>query len=496
MHELVYVEPKKERAIIVGVLFKGVNKQWLNETLEEMRQLADTAGAIVVDTVVQERLSPDRTTFIGKGLVVELAERVQKEKIDVILFDDDLTPAQTRNLENVLQTKVVDRTGLILDIFAIRAKTREAEIQVELAQLEYQLPRLTGRWKHLERQRGGIDMRGPGETQLETDRRLVRERIAHLKKLLEHIQQSRQVQRSRRDQLFKVAIVGYTNAGKSTLFRALTGGNPFIENRLFATLDPLVRPMRLPHCTEPILLSDTVGFIRKLPHSLVASFHSTLEETTTADLLLHVVDLSNPAFETQMSDVLVVLKEIHADQIPTLLIFNKMDKVQDDQLIARVRKSYPDALFISAERGHRIWELKNRLAEIRSSLWEGYEIVLTAEGSGKGLAAIYEYGEVIHQETLDDGRMKIRYKVPMKNYRKLEEILYPLMWKQELPKRKLSTSISTIRKKTLKMQQKPLSKTRRQSQSTFSQRKHASKTKNSYPTTKRKNAGPKPSPKK
>lgn len=442
MRELLPVEEiKKERAFVVGVLFKGQSRQWLNETLIEMRQLADTAGAVVIDTIVQERIAPDRATFIGKGLVATLAERVQKEKIDVVLFDDDLSPAQTRNLEKELKTKVVDRTGLILDIFALRAKTREAEIQVELAQLEYQLPRLTGRWKHLERQRGGIDMRGPGETQLETDKRLIRTRIAHLKKLLENIQQSRETQRSRRENLFKVAIVGYTNAGKSTVFRALTGGNPLIEDRLFATLDPLVRPLRLPHCTEPVLLSDTVGFIRKLPHSLVASFRSTLEETVYADLLLHIVDLSNPAFETQMKDVQTVLEEIGANHIPTLLVFNKLDKVNDGELLLRMKKTYPEAIFISAERGHRIWELKNRIAKERSTLWEGYEVVLSAEGSGKGLAAIYEYGEVIKQEVYDDGRIRVRYKVPIKYYRKLEEILFPLKWKSDLPKRKLNIQI-------------------------------------------------------
>ena len=431
-----------ERAFLIGVVKKGETRNQVADTLAELALLADTAGAIVVDKIVQERTSPDSATFIGKGLAESLAERIREEKIELVLFDDDLSPAQAKNLELLWENvRVIDRTGLILDIFAKRARTREAIVQVEVAQLEYLLPRLSGRWAHLERQRGGIGLRGPGETQLETDRRLIRERIAHLKRMLQFIETQRQTRSKHRETSFRIALVGYTNAGKSTLLKALCGGEPFIENRLFATLDPLVRPLRLPNSTEPALLTDTVGFIRKLPHGLVASFHSTLMEAVEADFLLHVADATHPNVEQQMVEVNKVLEEIGAEKVPQLLLLNKIDELNDNHRMIELRKKFPDAIFVSALRGHRLWELKNTIAERRAADWSGSEIMLSPEGGGEGLAAIYRNGEVLSQEVNEDGTIKVKYRVPVRNQRTLEETLVPLQWRPEVKKRALPDKI-------------------------------------------------------
>ncbi len=283
--------PRAERALLVG--HAGRDGPDLPRSLDELRRLADTAGARVLGELVQRRGDVHPPTFLGKGKLAELKELAEDRAADLVVFNDDLTPSQVRNLEKELGTKVVDRSELILDIFARRARTRESRLQVELAQLQYQLPRLTGMWKHLERQAGGIGTRGPGETQLETDRRFVRERIARLKHALEGVERERETQRRRRRERFRAALVGYTNAGKSTLFNALTRAGVFVEDRLFATLDATTRQLVSP-TRELVLLTDTVGFIRKLPHHLVASFHSTLTEAVEADLLLHVVDAADP----------------------------------------------------------------------------------------------------------------------------------------------------------------------------------------------------------
>ncbi len=439
MNEPILVTDKApERAFLIGVVKKGETRHQVGDTLSELALLADTAGAVVVDKIVQERAAPDSATFIGKGLAESLADRVRDEKIELVMFDDDLSPAQAKNLELLWENvRVIDRTGLILDIFAKRARTRESIVQVEVAQLEYLLPRLSGRWAHLERQRGGIGLRGPGETQLETDRRLIRERIAHLKRMLQFIEVQTQTKRRNRESSFRIALVGYTNAGKSTLLKALCGGDPFIENRLFATLDPLVRPLRLPNSTEPALLTDTVGFIRKLPHSLVASFHSTLSEASEADLLLHVADATHPNVENQMAEVAKVLEEIGADKVPQLVLFNKIDELDDTARLRELQRNNPEAVFISALRGHRLWELKNAIAERRALDWSGSEAMLSPEGAGEGLAAIYRMGEVITQEVKDDGTIKVKYRVPVRNQRTLEELLSPLLWKPEAKKRAL-----------------------------------------------------------
>ena len=309
-----------EHAILVG-----------HTTLEELRELAVSAGARIVGEVIQHRQTPDRTTYIGKGKVEELREAVIADGADVVIFDDELTPAQARNLEEALQVKVVDRTGLILDIFARRARTKEGHLQVELAQLNYRLTRLTGHRDYLSRLGGGIGTRGPGETKLEMDRRKIRNRIATLRKEIESIRNHRQLhrERRRRDQLPMVSLVGYTNAGKSTLFRTLSGEETLVSSRLFSTLDTLIRKIKLGG-QRPVLVSDTVGFIRKLPHQLVSAFRATLEEVVEADLILHVVDVSDPERVEKHETVLAVLEEIGAADHLRFTVYNKSDLLGPD----------------------------------------------------------------------------------------------------------------------------------------------------------------------
>lgn len=334
--------------------------------MDELELLTDTAGAEVVHRFVQNRQKLDPATFIGRGKVRDIAAR--NGQFDLVIFDDDLSPAQAKTLEDMIGKRVVDRSGLILDIFARRARSREARTQVELAQLQYLLPRLAGYWRHLERQAGGIGLRGPGETQLETDRRLVRQRISRLTADLKRIEKQRSTQRKRRQNVFKVAIVGYTNAGKSTLLNALTDSKAFVENRLFATLDATVRTLKGPDANQ-ILLIDTVGFIRKLPHHLVASFRSTLEETILADLLLHVVDLSHPHYPDRLMQVRRTLDEMGLRDRPRIVAFNKIDNVKHKAEIERMQSEYPDALFISALKGIQIEALNERL-RLECRLWQ------------------------------------------------------------------------------------------------------------------------------
>ena len=356
-HEIVR-PPRTERALLVGHAARDRDGETAG-SLDELELLADTAGARVSDRVVQRRGTVNPATFIGKGKLAEVKTRVHATDADMVIFDDDLSPAQVRNLEKELARKVVDRSELILDIFARRARTRESRLQVELAQLEYALPRLTGMWKHLERQAGGIGTRGPGETQLETDRRLVRERIATLKRELAAVERERETQRSRRRREFRAAIVGYTNAGKSTLFNRLTRAGVLVENRLFATLDSTTRRLVAPDRTV-VLVTDTVGFIRKLPHHLVASFHSTLVEAIEADLLLHVVDASDPLFRRRMAAVEQVLEKILVEPRPTTLVFNKADLV-DEEVAAGLRAEYRESFVVSARTGEGFSELRGWL---------------------------------------------------------------------------------------------------------------------------------------
>ncbi|MFQ6092852.1 MAG: GTPase HflX [bacterium] len=352
----------RERAVLVGVALPSQSKRQIEETLDELALLADTAGADVVGRVVQERHRIDPAYFIGQGKAQFVARLVEEHGADLALFDDDLSPAQVRNLEGIIGVKIVDRSGLILDIFARRARTKEAKTQVELAQLRYLLPRLTRQWTHLSRQQGGIGTRGPGETQLEVDRRRVRERIAKLSRMLKKIDLGREVRRARRRDFVRVALVGYTNSGKSTLLNALTKAEVFTEGRLFATLDATTRLAHLEN-GQKVLLTDTVGFLRKLPHHLMASFKGTLEEAVEAELLLHVVDVSHPNFEDQMVAVREVLEELNILDKPCLLVYNKIDRLNGTTLLGRLKEEHPESVAISALKGDGLNTLK---AEINS----------------------------------------------------------------------------------------------------------------------------------
>ncbi|MBT8281711.1 MAG: GTPase HflX [Muriicola sp.] len=368
-----------EKAVLIGVINREQNEEKVTEYLDELEFLTYTAGGEVSKRFVQRIDTPNPKTFIGSGKMQQVEAYVKENEIGSVIFDDELTPVQQRNIEKQLRCKILDRTGLILDIFAQRAKTSYARTQVELAQYEYLLPRLTGLWTHLERQRGGIGMRGPGETEIETDRRIVRDRIALLKKKLTKIDRQMETQRGNRGSLVRVALVGYTNVGKSTLMNVISKSKVFAENKLFATLDTTVRKVVIGNL--PFLLSDTVGFIRKLPTQLVESFKGTLDEVREADLLLHVVDISHPNFEEHIDSVNQVLLEIGSDDKETIMVFNKIDLYQpeviaDDDLTTEktsrhmsldewektwMRRMGDNALFISALNKENLDEFKKRV---------------------------------------------------------------------------------------------------------------------------------------
>ncbi len=312
-----------EKALLVGLITNSQDRSKVEEYLNELAFLIETAGGIPVERFTQSLDRPDPKTFVGSGKLEEIRQYVKAEGIDMVVFDDELGPSQIRNLERALDCKILDRTNLILDIFAKRAKTSHAKVQVELAQYQYLLPRLTRMWTHLERQRGGIGLRGPGETEIETDRRIIRDKISLLKKKLEQIDKQKATQRKNRGKLVRVALVGYTNVGKSTLMNLISKSDIFAENKLFATLDTTVRKVVIDNL--PFLLSDTVGFIRKLPHGLVESFKSTLDEVRESDILVHVVDISHPEFEDQIRTVNETLSEIGAGDKPVIMVFNKID---------------------------------------------------------------------------------------------------------------------------------------------------------------------------
>ncbi len=353
---------QKERSILVGVDLNGRNE--LDEELEELTALADTAGAEVIGVLTQTRKEINPTYFIGRGKAEELARMCAELGADLVIFNHDLTPAQARNLEKLLNVRVIDRTELILDIFAKRARTKQAMLQVELAQLQYQLPRLRRMWQHLSRLGGGIGTRGPGETQLEVDLRRAKKRISDLQKQLQEIQRqtTTRVQSRKERELFTIALVGYTNVGKSTLMNALTGANVFVEDRLFATLDATTRVLFLPD-GHKVLLTDTIGFIRDLPPHLITSFHATLEEVRTADLLLHVVDVSHRNMDEHIRVVEQTLQEIGAGDKPTILVLNKADKLPSDWDKQVLLRRYPNAVLVSALTGEGVDDLKRRIQE-------------------------------------------------------------------------------------------------------------------------------------
>jgi len=387
-------EVQKETCVLVGVVTQTQTTELLDEYLDELEFLAETAEAVTVKRFTQKLAYPDPKTFLGSGKILDVVEYVKKNKADMVVFDDELSPSQIRNIEKLFnptefeehQVKILDRNNLILDIFARRARTAHAKTQVELAQYKYLLPRLTGMWTHLQKQKGGIGMKGPGETEIETDRRVIREKITLLQKQLKQIDKQKQTQRGNRGAMVRVALVGYTNVGKSTIMNMLSKSKVFAENKLFATLDTTVRKVVVQNL--PFLLSDTVGFIRKLPHHLVESFKSTLDETREADILMHVLDISHPNFEDQYNVVNETLSDIEVHDKPTIVVFNKIDaftyiKKDEDDLTPKTRENYSleelketwmanigekEAVFISAH-------TKENLEGFRSILYDKVKAV-------------------------------------------------------------------------------------------------------------------------
>lgn len=435
----------KERAVLVGLASRSIAdtlrdsevtadyglasdrsaranalRRRVTEYLEELALLAESAGAEVVGTVIQERDSIDPATFIGSGKAAELAEMVEKENIDLVIFDDDLSPVQVRNLERLIKCKILDRSGLILDIFASRARTSEAKVQVELAQLQYMRSRLTRQWTHLSKQFGGIGTKGPGETQIETDRRAIRTRISHLHEKLKHIARERAEQRKGRSKFPRIALVGYTNAGKSTILNWFTDAGVLVEDKLFATLDATVRLVALSPAHK-VLLSDTVGFIRKLPHHLVASFKSTLAEVVEADMLLHVVDVSHPLFEEHIEVVNTTLEELHAQNKPTILVFNKMDKVEDRSIVGVLAKRYPHAVFVAAARSINMNALQAKMIEVLDANISEQTLTLS-QADYHILSQIHDMAEILDKHYEGDS-ITIRFRMHAHHAERLKKVL-------------------------------------------------------------------------
>lgn len=411
---------QRERAILVGVVTPSNRRSRVEEYLDELSLLADSAGADVEYRITQERQAFDAAHFIGTGKAEEISNLVDENKINIVIFDDDLSPVQVRNLERIIKCKIVDRSGIILDIFASRARTSEAKTQVELAQLQYMLPRLTRQWTHLSKQFGGIGTKGPGETQIETDRRAIRTRLSHLRTKLKRISQERETQRKGRENFPRVALVGYTNAGKSTLLNHFSSADVLVEDRLFATLDSTVRQVQLSP-VHKILLTDTVGFIRKLPHHLVASFKSTLDEVTEADILLHVVDVSHPLFEEQIAVVDETLEDIGASGKPTVMVFNKIDRLADRNIVTSLSTRYDNAVFISAARGINMSSLEKKLAEILdANIIE--QTITFSQSEHHIISQLHDMAEIL-DTNYDGDSITIRFRLDKIHADRLKKIL-------------------------------------------------------------------------
>jgi GTP-binding protein HflX len=413
-----------ERALLVGVELRGQHSSWsLEDSLDELALLAQTAGLCVVGRATQHLETINPATYIGKGKLQELVDLAAITPYDVVLFDVELSPTQQRNLEDSFTARVLDRTALILDIFAAHARTREGALQVELAQYEYRLPRLTRQWTHLSRQGvGGVGLRGPGETQLESDRREIRRRIAHLRRDLEEVRAQRELHRQRRREaaVSTVAIVGYTNAGKSTLLNALSGAGVLVEDKLFATLDPTTRRVQLAGGRE-VLFTDTVGFIQKLPTTLVSAFHATLEEIIEADLLVHVIDITSPVVAGQCRAVADTLKEIGADHIPMVTALNKIDRLDSPERVSELLAQFPNSVGISALTGQGIDQLIQRVSDALAE--QMVDVVARLPYSaGDLIALIHRYG-AIHSEEQRADSVIIRGQVPPNLIGALERFL-------------------------------------------------------------------------
>jgi GTP-binding protein HflX len=409
-------ESTPERALLVGVVLPGTKPGLALEYLDELSMLAQTAGAVVVGSEIAKRVKLDPATFVGKGKVTELTEIADETNADLIIFDDDLSPAQARNLEKLSRRRIIDRTGLILDIFVRRARTREAKTQVELAQLRYLLPRLTGAWTHLERQQGGIGMRGPGETQIETDRRMIRKRISVLEEQLNHIERTHDTQRAGRSEMFRFALAGYTNVGKSTLMNALTQAGVYEENLLFATIDSTTRALKLSPKYRT-LITDTVGFIRKLPTALVASFRSTLAEIREAHCILHVVDLASPSYPEQMAEVDKILREMGVADRLQLIVFNKTDAIEDLTLLKAAKLDFPEAIFVSARTGEGMDTLLKAMKDVLSSGLIELD-VMVQHGDGLLLSELHHVGEIL-SEAHDEAGSRLRVRISESQARRL-----------------------------------------------------------------------------
>lgn len=393
-----------ERAILIGMEWGRNDSLWtVDDSLEELKQLADTAGATVIKKFIQKRPKPDPAFFIGRGKVQELALYAQQENIDLCIFDDELSPAQQRNIESVMGIRILDRTALILDIFAQRARTNEGKLQVELAQLQYTLPRIMGKGLMLSRLGGGIGTRGPGETKLEVDRRRIRDRIAFIKDQIEKVKAVRSLHRSKRkkNNVFEVSLVGYTNAGKSTLLNTLTNSDIYAKDQLFATLDPTTRQLTLPNKQE-IIITDTVGFIQRLPHQLIAAFRSTLEVVTEADLLVHVIDVSHELYKEQAAAVHEVLKEIGAETKPVITVYNKIDKLPPDSKLADRLALEEDTVCISAAKKLNLESLQQMIESHLKSKAVEVTLCIPYEETAKA-AQLHETANVLEQEYTENG---------------------------------------------------------------------------------------------
>ncbi|MCI0334609.1 MAG: GTPase HflX [Planctomycetes bacterium] len=394
---------------MVGVELK--DRESVRDNLDELAGLVETAGAEIVGRLTQKREAPDQTTYLGKGKVEQLELMVRATDADAVIFDNNLSPAQTRNLERELKVKVLDRTEVILDIFSTRAQTHEARLAVELAQLEYSLPRLKRMWTHLSRIKAGVGMRGPGEKQLETDRRLVERRIVELRGELGRVLRRKEREVAARSDCMTVSLVGYTNAGKSTLLNKLTGADALAEDKLFATLDTRTRRWQLPNW-GPVLLSDTVGFIRDLPHSLVASFQATLEEARQADLLLHVADASNPAVIDQIAAVYKVLEELDIHEKDTLLVLNQIDAIDEPSTLTMLMQRYPAAIPISARTGEGLSRLAAAVSDALTQHFLDVDVELDVS-NGRLLAYLAKHGEILSRTYADD-RVSVHCRMPRK----------------------------------------------------------------------------------
>ncbi len=411
---------RRETGVMVGVQFPDVTAQDLEISLEELQRLVSTLGGTVIEKVIQKRARPEPSTYIGTGKAEEIGLKAKELGCEFVAFDDELSGTQLKNLEKIMKCKVMDRTSIILDIFSRHARTKEAKVQVELAMLNYHLTHLTRLWTHLERQKGGIGLKGVGEKQIELDRRMIRSKISLLKKDLEHMAKERATQRQHRDKFLRVAIVGYTNAGKSTLMNALTDAEVFVDDRVFATLDPTVRIID-PRTRPPILLSDTVGFISKLPHDLVASFRSTLQEVLEAEMLLHVVDVSAVNFMEQMEVTKAVLDEIGAGEKPSVLVFNKADLVKEVYLPKILERRYFDSAVVSSFNPKDM----KRLRDLIYGFFERgmIDLEVTIPYSNTYLQSqIHEYSKVLKKEYMEEGtRFQIRIMKASADWLKLME---------------------------------------------------------------------------